>query len=260
MPPDGDKVTKAAAAAIYNQDAPLVGNADMVPTPHAQALAGLKAAVTSKSTVVKEMMGPPEAWKATRRAAILDFDLAPMQFEKRAVALLRLFDAPSAAGEPTPATSAGHRIKAYWVPYRNGAQSGIQLGADANYMFTNALSGCRLTVVPDAVDQMKTPLVLHIAGAPPVEAGLGKSGKGVEWRDEIQAATIRRATKVPANLPPPLVRAYSSTKDVKNGGYETRGGVIVVGLRNVTTGVWSFVAQWHNAATNTLHLDDVLAG
>jgi hypothetical protein len=107
---------------------------------------------------------------------------------------------------------------------------------------------------------MKTPLVLHIAGAPPVEAGLGKSGKGVEWRDEIQAATIRRATKVPANLPPPLARAYSSTKDVKNGGYETRGGVIVVGLRNVTTGVWSFVAQWHNAATNTLHLDDILAG
>jgi hypothetical protein len=40
------------------------------------------------------------------------------------------------------------RIKTYWLPWKSGGTSSIQLGGEADYFFTSQLAGCQIRIVP----------------------------------------------------------------------------------------------------------------
>ncbi len=258
-PPKGAKaqIEEGKRIAAGGDEKHATDGVDMLPTPYATALKEMAKVNELKVESNKALLGSALAWMLTRRAAILDFDLAPVTIDKRAMAMLRLFDAPSVDSDPRVASTSGRRIRAYWVPYRSGGSgyAPIKLGAGANYLFTNALSGCRLSVVPDAEHGLAAPLVMHIAGAEPGGGG----GTHTAWRDTVQERVIANVMGKPsATAPPRLVRMYSSTVAAGASGYAGANGVMVVGIRDVKSGMWSFVAQWHDATG--LHLQDVLTG
>jgi len=66
-------------------------------------------------------------------------------------------------------------LLAYWLPWCNGKALPLDLGADAQFMFTTEMTNCRFSVL---TDNEATPKVAHVAGT-------GTSEKRDEWEQDV---------------------------------------------------------------------------
>ena len=119
---------------------------------------------------------------------------------------------------PEAMPMASHAFNAYYLPYQEKAKPSVQLGTDADYFFTAAITGCRLIIGGGGL-----PVVTHVDG-------------GFFNDQQMDAMCSTRANGTNS----------TSMRYWDNGEYYA---TIVVGVRNGSA--WKFFAQSYQLNSKT---------
>lgn len=119
------------------------------------------------------------------------------------------------------------KLKAYWLPYKPDSATSLQLGSEANFMFTANMNGCTFA----ANSGRTSPKVSHSNAATiggTINQYLHDSQKSALAQTAIQMSSA------------------SSILGVQNIKYQnslSKDCTTIVGIRDITTGSWRFFKQ-----------------
>ncbi|MBB3060694.1 hypothetical protein [Microbulbifer rhizosphaerae] len=124
-------------------------------------------------------------------------------------------------------TSDTEKLKAYWLPYKPDFATSLQLGSDANFMFTANMDGCTFA----ATHSRTSPRVSHsnaatIGGI--INQYLNDPQKSALAQKAIQQCSASRILGL---------------QKIKYQNSRSRDCTTIVGIRDITTGSWRFCKQ-----------------
>ncbi|MFA6262784.1 MAG: hypothetical protein WC760_15095, partial [Bacteroidia bacterium] len=123
-----------------------------------------------------------------------------------------------------------HTLSAFWLPWSSDSSWSVQLGAQADYFFTETMDGCSLAISSGA-----SPIVTHANYKSTQNVNVASEGL---TRHRINQQHAALGTDVQRTL---MKSQYVASANQKNRGINHM--VTVIGFRNPTANTWSFYWQ-----------------
>lgn len=132
----------------------------------------------------------------------------------------------------------GSKVKAYWLPWKTGEHTVLDLGGDADYFFTSQMTGCRFTVLSK---DAKSPKVTHMAGT------MSKTKRNTEEGNLVKqmgGSDVVRSRRLSVSD----VKSHGYAGQLSGGAAKDSSSAFVYGVRDTGSKEWSFAAQIVKAA------------